>query len=116
MLGFPQLHLLQSRCDAFALAASENSIVGLRNVKSIMDLGRPRSATPRSVAEDPSARESGVHCRPGSDNDRVGARELCANPIAGCSPGRLYSSCDLASGVGCERERLFRSAWARCDA
>src|SRR5258708_26144744 len=33
------LCFLQLRCDAFALAVSENSIVGLCNVKSIMDLG-----------------------------------------------------------------------------
>src|SRR6266480_2321562 len=54
-------YFLQLRCDAFALAVSENSIVGLCNVKSIMDLGRPPSATQRFVVESRSACEAGVH-------------------------------------------------------
>src|SRR6266566_4628819 len=110
------LYFLQMRCDVFALAVSEGYIVGLCNSKSIMDLGRPRSATQCSVVQGPSAREGGVHRGFGSDNDRVGALELRSSPIAGCGQGRLYSGCDLASCVGCEREGVFRSAWARCNA
>src|ERR1700704_3663493 len=109
------LDFLQMRSNAFTLAVSENSIVGLCNVKSIMDLGSPRSATQCSVVEGRSACEGGVHGGSGSDNDRAGTAELRPNPIAGCRQGRLYSGRDLASRVGCQGKGVLRRARARCD-